>query len=264
MIIDFHTHIFPDGFADRAMSALSSNANVGYAAPATLNGLISAMDECGADRSVVLNVATKESQHEAVLRFAANTDSERVICFGSVLPGSLSALEYVWKISDEGLRGIKLHPALQRIYADDEKCFPVYDLARALNLTVVFHVGFDYSFPHELNASPGSIINIARNFPGLKIVAAHLGGLKMAEEVFETLAGKADIYLDTAYCADPWIGIDMMNKIIRRHGAEKVLFGSDYPWHLPSMGIALIRSLDLPEEEKDMILGGNAARLLGI
>ena len=64
MIIDFHTHIFPDGFADRAMTVLSKNAQVGYSAPATLNGLISTMDECGVDRSVVLNIVTKESQHE--------------------------------------------------------------------------------------------------------------------------------------------------------------------------------------------------------
>ena len=264
MIIDFHTHIFPDGFADRAMSVLSGNGNVGYAAPATLDGLVSAMDECGVDRSVVLNVVTKESQHENVLRFAKETDSERVIAFGSVLPSSVCALEYVWKISDEELKGIKFHPALQRIYADDEAYFPMYDLARALNLIAVFHVGFDYSFPDELNASPESMIKIAKNFPGLRIVAAHLGGLKMAREVLDAAAGQADIYMDTAYCADPWLDRGLMKEIIKKHGAERILFGSDYPWHLPSQEISLIRSLDISEEEKDLILGQNAARLLGI
>jgi predicted TIM-barrel fold metal-dependent hydrolase len=264
MIIDFHTHIFPDGLADRAMSVLSGNGNVGYAAPATLNGLISTMDECGVERSVVLNVVTKESQHENVLRFAKETNSDRVIAFGSVLPGSVYALEYVWKISDEGLKGIKFHPALQRKYADDEQYFPIYDLARALNLIVVFHVGFDYSFPGELNASPESMVKIARNFPGLRIVAAHLGGLKMAEDVLEAVAKKADIYMDTAYCADPWLDKGLLKEIIRKHGAERILFGSDYPWHLPSQEISLIRSLDISEDEKQMILGGNAERLLGM
>ena len=264
MIIDFHTHIFPDGFADRAMTVLSKNAQVGYSAPATLNGLISTMDECGVDRSVVLNIVTKESQHENVLRFARETDSERVISFGSVLPSSVYALEYVWKISDEELRGIKFHPALQRIYPDDEKYFPIYDLARALNLIVVFHVGFDPSFPGELNASPESMVKIARNFPGLRIVAAHLGGLKMAEDVLEAVAGQADIYMDTAYCAEPWLDKGLLKEIIRTHGSERILFGSDYPWHLPSQEISLIRSLDISEEEKEMILGENARRLLGI
>lgn len=264
MIIDFHTHIFPENFAERAMSVLSQKANVGHAAPATLQGLLSTMDECGVDRSVVLNIVTKESQHENVLRFAKEIDSERIISFGSVLPSSVYALEYVWKISDEELKGIKFHPALQRIYPDDEQYFPIYDLARALNLILTFHVGFDPSYPSELDATPESMIKIAKNFPGLRIVAAHLGGLKMAKEVLEVLAGQTDVFLDTAFCSDPWLDRGLFEEIIRKHGADKILFGSDYPWHLPSQEISLIRSLDISEEEKDMILGMNAIRLLGL
>ncbi len=86
----------------------------------------------------------------------------------------------------------------------------------------------------------------------------------MADEVLEAVAGQADIYMDTAYCAEPWLDRGMMKEIIRKHGADKILFGSDYPWHMPSQEISLIRSLDISEEEKEMILGGNAGRLLGI
>lgn len=264
MIIDFHTHVFPDKFASHAMKTLSEKADVPYFAPATVSGLTLIMDECGVDKSVALHVVTKETQHENVLRFAKKTDSDRIISFGSVLPSSVYALEYVWKIADEELKGMKLHPALQRICPDDEEYFPIYDLARALNLIVTFHVGFDYSYPDELQASPIAMVNIAKNFPGLKIVAAHLGGLKMARDVFDNLAGKSDIYMDTAYCSESWIDKGLFKEIIRRHGADKILFGSDYPWHLPSMGISLIRSLDISEEEKDMILGLNAAQLLGL
>ena len=143
-----------------------------------------------------------------------------------------------------------------------EKYFPVYDLARALNLIVVFHTGWDPSYPDELQASPESIVAVAENFPGLRIVAAHLGGLRMARDVLEKTAGKAEIYLDTAYCADPWRDRSLCRHIIRKHGASKILFGSDYPWHLPSKEIELIRSLDISEEEKSLILGENAASLL--
>ena len=108
------------------------------------------------------------------------------------------------------------------------------------------------------------MVKIARNFPGLRIVAAHLGGLKMAEDVLEAVAGQADIYMDTAYCAEPWLDKGLLKEIIRTHGSERILFGSDYPWHLPSQEISLIRSLDISEEEKEMILGENARRLLGI
>jgi len=264
MIIDFHTHVFPDKFADHAMNTLAENADITYAASATLQGLVEVMDRCGIDRAVALNIATKETQHENVLGFAKKINSERIISFGSVMPGSVYALEYVWKISDEGLKGIKLHPALQRIYPDDKEFFPIYDLARALNLIITFHVGFDPTYPDELMASPESMITIAKNFPGLKIVAAHMGGLKMARDVLDNVAGKADIYMDTAYCSEGWIDKNLFRDIIRRHGAERVLFGSDYPWHLPSWGIKLIRSLDIAEEEKNMILGENASRLLGL
>lgn len=74
----------------------------------------------------------------------------------------------------------------------------------------------------------------------------------------EKTAGKAEIYLDTAYCANPWLDRSLFRDIIRKHGASKILFGSDYPWHLPSKEIELIRSLDISEEEKSLILGENA------
>ena len=264
MIIDFHTHIFPDKMADAAMEKLASNASEKYYAPAKASALTEIMDRAGVDKSVVLNIATKESQHENILRFAKKTDSERLIAFGSVLPFSVSALEYVWKISDEELKGMKFHPTLQRCDADDKRIFPVYDLARALNLVVVFHSGWDPSYPDEMRTSPQMLIRILENFPGLKIVAAHLGGLHIAHEVYETLAGKADLYFDTAFTADPWLDREMFRSMIRRHGAERILFGSDYPWHLPQMELELIDSLGISDEEKKLILGENAARLLGL
>ena len=264
MIIDFHTHLFNDKMAAPVMELLSKRSNQPYFAPATRASLLEVMKKSGVDKSVVLNVATKENQHENLLRFARDYDSDKLISFGSVVPTSVYALEYVWKISDEGLRGIKFHPALQRFDADDPQVFPIYDLARALNLVVVFHAGWDPSFPDEIRAAPEMLVNIVKNFPGLRVVAAHLGGLKLARDVFENIAGRADLYFDTAFTADPWLDRGLFRDIIRRHGAERILFGSDFPWHLPSMEIDLIRSLDISEEEKRMILGENAERLIGI
>ena len=265
MIIDIHTHIFPDKFAEHAMNVLASGAHgLTFHQPVTAGGLLAAMDRCGVDKSVVCHTVTKESQHENVLRFAKETDGGRLISFGSVMPGSEYALEYLWKISDEGLKGIKLHPALQRVRPDEEKYFPLYDLARALNLVVLFHAGWDPSYPDELAAPPESMVTIARNFPGLKIVAAHMGGLHMAKDVLDNVAGKCDICFDTAFSADGEIDEGLFGEIIKKHGPERILMGSDFPWHLPSQEIAMIRALDISEEDKNLILGGNAARILGI
>lgn len=249
--------------AARAMEKLSANANVAADAPATLAALTESMDAAGVDKSVVLQVVTKETQHENALRFAKSIESERIVPFGSVLPTSVYALEYVWKISDEELKGMKLHPALQRFDLGDESYYPIFDLARACGLIVTIHMGWDPSYPDECNAPPGALVKIVKNFPGLKIVAAHLGGLRMARDVLETLAGKTELYMDTAYCDDPWLDAGLFRDIIRAHGAEKILLGSDYPWHLPSREISLIKSLEISEEEKKMILGENAKKLLG-
>lgn len=244
------------------MEKISASAGVESAAAATLSSLLDNMDGSAVDKSVVLQVVTKEAQQESALLYAKAIDSQKIVSFGSVLPTSERALEYIWKISDEGLKGMKLHPALQRFDLGDERYFPLFDLARACGLIVLIHMGFDPTYPGELNSPPQALVSIMKNFPGLKVVAAHLGGLRMAREVLDTLAGREEIYLDTAYCADPWLDRGLFKDIIRRHGADKVLFGSDFPWHLPRQELELIRSLDISVEEKRLILGENARRLL--
>ena len=246
------------------MEKLRAQCSVPSASEATLEDLEAAMKKSGVDRSVLLHIATKEHQHQHVLEFAKETDSEKFISFGSVVPGSETALEYIWKISDEELKGIKLHPPLQRVDADIESAMPMYDLIRALNLVVVFHAGWDATYRDEMRCSPQMLLHILKNFPGIKIVAAHMGGMCLQDEVMELLAGKADLYFDTAYAADSWIDKQTVEKLIRAHGADKVLLGSDFPWHLPSQEIELIDSLNISSEEKELILGGNAQRPLGI
>lgn len=262
MIIDFHTHIFPDGLAKHAMRTLEK-ARVGYACFPTKTELLKNMERNGVDASVVLHIATKESQHQDILNFASEINCGKLYSFGSVMPDSPTALEYVWKISDCGCKGLKFHPPLQRFKPEEERFFPIYDLARALNLIVVFHTGWDPTYRDELNCSPQSIIEIEKNFPGLKIVAAHMGGLKMSMQVLNCLAGH-DVYLDTAWTAEPWMDDRTMESIIARHGADKILFGSDYPWHDPKQEIRLINELSIPQSDKQLILGDNAQRLLNI
>lgn len=264
MIIDFHTHVFPDKLAHPAMLKLHEQSGIPYSSEAAVSDLRAAMTSAGVDRSVLLHIATKENQHKHVLEFAKETDKDPFISFGSVVPGSETALEYIWRISDEGLKGVKFHPALQRTDADLESAMPMYDLIRALNLIVVFHAGWDATYRDEERCSPRMLLHILKNFPGIKIVAAHMGGLHIHDEVIEQLAGKADLYFDTAYTADPWIDKPTMEKMIRMHGADKILFGSDFPWHLPLHELEFIESLDISAEEKELITGGNARRLLGI
>ena len=249
MIIDSHTHI-REGKGE-------------------VKNFLKAMDENHIDMAIVHPIVPGDddlgySDNAFVARLVREYP-DRLMGYACVVPTEPDAKDQLRKaIETYGLKGLKLHPPLQRIDVDDKRLFPVYDLARALNLVVIFHAGWDATYRDEMRASVEMTINVVNNFPGLKLVAAHMGGLRIARDVFDRLAGKYELYFDTAYAADPWLDKGMFRDIIRRHGAEHILLGSDYPWHLPSMEIDLIKSLDIGEEEKKMILGQNAARLLGL
>ena len=263
MIIDFHTHFFPEKLAGIAMAKLNATSSVPSNVCATKAAILKMMDECGIDKSVALHIATKEKQHNNVLNFAKECNSERIISFGSVVPTAPSALEYLQKIADAKLKGIKLHPPMQFFDADDEKAFPVYDLARALGLIIVFHAGWESGFDWS-HSTPQRFINIAKNFPGLKIVAAHMGGLKLYNEVYETVAGKYDIFFDTSFLDEKFISYEMFRKMVDRHGAENFLFGSDFPWHMQNHELEFVRKCKLDDRTMELILCKNALRLLNI
>ena len=136
---------------------------------------------------------------------------------------------------------------------------PMYDLIRALNLVVVFHAGWDATYRDEERCSPRMLLHILKNFPGIKIVAAHMGGLHIQNEVMEQLAGKADLYFDTAYTADPWMDKATMEKMIRCTARTR------YSSAATSRGICRCTSSSSSTasasapKRKELITGGNAA-----
>lgn len=253
MIIDFHTQFHPD----KAIESVGGTR-------AASEELSAVMDAAGADKSVVLQTVTDEAQHEDALLRAKGLDSRRIISFGSVMPTSVNALEYVWKISDEGLKGIGLYPDLQKFDLGDAKYFPIFDLARACFFIVTIDMSSAARHTGGVGANPRDLARIMTDFPGLKVVVSCLGDLQTARETLEILPGKDGIFVDTAYCADVQPDKGFFGEIIREYGAERVLFGSGYPWSAPSRELQIIRSLDITEKEKSLVLGGNAVRLLGL
>jgi predicted TIM-barrel fold metal-dependent hydrolase len=139
----------------------------------------------------------------------------------------------------------------------------IYDYAFGKGLIILQHAGYDPAFKPPFHSSPKAFANVVRAFPGCKMVLAHLGGQKMWDQVEEHLVG-LDVYLDTSmgtflYPTEQFV------RIVKNHGSDKILFGSDAPWSVALKEIDFIRSLnELTEDEKSAILGSNAARLLGI
>ncbi len=268
---DFHTHAFADSLAPRAMASLSGTAhssadkNVSGIQPCT-NGTVGGLKRLMAARNIsdvmILPIATKPTQQTAINNWAADITGGGIYCCGSVHPDAADALEELERISSLGLPGIKFHSEYQRFRPDEERMFPIYEKAAQLGLFVVFHGGWDPFGGEDILARPECFARIAEEIPELTIIAAHIGGMKLFDEAEETLAGKyPNIYLDTGMAAD-FISQGQLLRIIRKHGADKILFASDAPWDDPGKEIAMIERLPLTLEEKELIFFRNAERLL--
>lgn len=264
MIIDFHTHIFPDKIVHKALGVLSENS--GGLEPqydGTVDGLIKKMEEDGVDISVVMNIATNERQMKSVNDFACSVNNykQKIISFGSIYPSAPDALEELERIKGMGLKGVKFHPEYQNFYVDDEKMRPIYKRIGELGLITLFHSGGDLGFAPPYHCMPEHAMKTLTMFDS-PVVFAHWGGYMASEGVLENLCG-TEAYFDLSfgYGTVPRL---TAKKIIEKHGTDKLLFGSDGPWHSPRMEYRMLNSLGLNEEEKNAIYYKNALKLLDL
>lgn len=272
MLIDFHTHIFPDAIASAALSALVDGihriqgADYGAGKPlyfreGTRKALEDSMTAAGVDRSICLPIATKPSQTAHINDFAEKVRSERLLSFGTLHPADENWERVLHDLAERGFRGIKLHLQFQLFPIDGREVLRILKKAEELGLLVIFHAGEDIGLPPPVYASPLQIYHVLQEMEGSHLIAAHLGGWRQWEDVLKYLVG-TPIYLDTAYIRE-FIDPQLAGEIIRSHGAEKILFGSDSPWENPADTLAFLQSLDLPADALDLITHKNAERLLG-
>ncbi len=264
MVIDFHTHVFPDALAPRAIASLVEACGGAYPpqTDGTKNGLIDSMNENGIDISVVQPVITRQSQFNTLNNFARDLQNERIISFGGLFPHTDDYKRDIDYIVSLGLKGIKLHPEYQQFFINDEKMLKIYDYALDKGLILLFHAGFDPAFKPPFHTSPKLFAEIYKKLGGGVIVAAHLGGHDQWDEVETHLAGTG-VYLDTSM-GFKYFGKEQFERIVKKHGADKILFGSDSPWGNAGDDVRALKECDLTEDEKELILFKNAQRILEI
>lgn len=269
MIIDFHTHIFPEKIAKRSIDTLAAKGGISPYANGTVEGLISSMENAGVDISVVLPVLTSPSQFDSVLRFAEEVNTRyrnaerKIISFAGIHPECEDIEGKMRLIKSRGFLGVKIHPDYQMTYIDDEGYVKILKCAKENDLTVVTHAGFDFGFPNEpIKCTPDRVLKLVERVPYGKLVLAHLGGNDMADEVYEKLAG-LDLYFDTAYVMR-FIDKADFTKILEKHGEDKILFATDSPWSDPKGDIEIIKSFGLPKTTMKKIFEDNAKALLRI
>lgn len=264
MVIDFHTHAFPDKIAERAIKSLLAGCNGEYnpCSDGTVSGLVANMDKFGVDISVVQPVVTKPGQTETLNNWAKEITCDRLISFGGIHPATDDYKRDIDLVCELGLPGIKLHPEYQQFVVDAPEMLRIYDYALSKGLIILFHAGYDPAYPPPIHSSPRQFAEISKQMKGGIIVAAHLGGEGQWDDVEEYLAG-TDVYMDTSMGMN-YYSHEQFLRIVRKHGADKILFGSDAPWSRAGEEIEILNSLPLSREEKDLILYKNAKRILNI
>ena len=264
MIIDFHTHIFPDRIAAHAISSLEQSGGITAKTDGTLPGLFSSMDQAGVDMSVILPVATKPAQFMNIQSFAESINeqySDKVMSFGGIHPDSANYRKQMNIIADLGFKGVKIHPDYQGVMIDDIRYLRIIEYASELGLIIITHAGVDIGFPDLVRCTPERALRVLQEVKPDKLVLAHCGGWGLWEEVIDTLAGES-VYMDTAYSMGH-ISEELFVTLCRSHGVEKMLFGSDCPWGNPKRDLEAFLTMPLTAQEQELILHQNAERLLG-
>jgi len=263
MLIDFHTHAFPEKLARRAVGNLSqASGGMMPQTDGTLQSLKAQMALDGVDISVVQSIATNPRQQSKVNDNAIAMNAEEgIVAFGSVHPDAPDALEELERLREAGLKGVKFHPEYQGFYANEERMKPIYRKISELGLMVLYHAGQDIGFAPPYHCLPEHLLG-ALKWLDTPVVAAHWGGYGCCLEVLEKLCGE-NLWFDLS------LGYGIIPKpvaqaIVDKHGPEKLLFGSDMPWHRPRWELRLLESLDLSDADREKICSGNARKLLNL
>ena len=282
MIVDFHTHTFPDKIAAPTIQKLAAMAHTKPFSDGSAAELAGSMARAGVDCSVVLPVATAARQvphvNDASARLNQEWGGRGLISFGCIHPDCPDPRGELARIAALGLKGIKLHPAYQATRFDDIRYLRILDRAGELGLVVLTHAGIDIGIPAPTYCDPEMVLRALEQVGPVTLILAHMGGWRQWDQV-EALLPQSSVLLDTAFSygdLTPLEGhpfsedqLHMMEqeqfvRFVRKFGAQRLLFGTDSPWGDQSADVASIRALPLSPEERDAILGGNAQRLLGL
>lgn len=261
-IIDVHTHVFPDKIAMHAVENVSNYYGVEMDENGTVDGLFEGA--LGFDASfVICNAATKAEnvRHGNDFLFECATRfPTKVIPLGSVhqdMDEKSMRLELEY-IKSKGGKGLKLHPDFQHFKIEDPKMFPIYEAAVEFGLPILFHVGDKKT----VNSTPKAVRFIADKFPELEIIAAHMGGWVAWDEAEEYLVGSR-VYMDTSD-ALLVLSNERVVDMINRHGADKIMFGSDFPLMSTRKAYNAFEALSLSENQKEQIYHLTAEKLFKI
>lgn len=241
MIIDCHTHIWErDSEPGKDVESQVRQAVSGPLAGRNLRGLDPSLDQLLAaskpvDKSFVLAFKSRYLDIEIANKLVSQyvrQHPDRLIGFAGIDPtiGKAAIAEMRHARDELGLRGITLSPSAQNFHPADSRAMQVFAEAASLRLPVLIHQGVHFSMASKMEyARPYLLDEVAREFPTLKIVLAHLG-YPWVDECVVLLGKHPNVFADiSALLQRPWQAYQSLLAALDYGVIDKLLFGSDFP-----------------------------------
>lgn len=276
MIIDFHTHIFPDEVRASRDEYLERDVWFGtlYEDPkhklASAEDVVRSMEEAGVDRTVVFGFPWRDAKlcawHNDYLIDAVRRYPDKLIGFACVQPLDAKDAVELARCLDAGLMGLgELGPDGQKFDIEDKRILEASaEVLIHYDRPLLTHSSepMGHAYAGKGQTLPWKLLKLARNFPELKIVMAHWGGglpfFELMPEIGDSLK---NVYYDSAASAFLY-KFEVFPIVAKLIGAERILWGTDYPLLSQAKMLKKVRESGLSEDELGLVLGGNAARLL--
>ena len=277
MIIDFHCHVLPPQFRGRHRELAAQDATYAALFPdergriADADSLLRDMDTAGIDHAVIMGFGWTDQAMAMIVNdylvSAAKAHPDRISAFASVNPawGDATVLE-ARRCLDTGAVGIgELHADTQGFDISDPTVMgPVMELLRDAGLPITIHASepVGHLYPGKGQTTPDKLLQFASKFPNNRIVLAHLGGgLPFYAAMPEVAKALSNVWYDTAalpYLYHP----SAVAAAVVTAGADRILFGTDYPLLAHQRVLDYVKSADLPPACAEAILSRNPASLL--
>ena len=263
-----HFHPVPEGiFARDCMGLISSDPKAG-----TFDALKELMDQLGVEKAVTFAPFEWQEPHDGnAWLYEQIKNDDRFLGFITLNPQLPYAVYRLREYVKKGFVGAKIHPPAWYITVNDKKNYRFYETAQDLGVPVIFHTGVHGWYLK--NYRPLLLDDVAQDFPELNIIMAHIGGEAFYHEALAVLMNNPKTFGGLESTRESHRGIwwhispERVNNILTRLGPERLIYGTDWPWKTIDVikdDLEYIRSFDISDDEKSLILGGNLKRILRV
>ena len=270
--IDMHAHAFADGLAPRAIAALNARVPADLRTPydGRLSSLVFELKSHGFDKAMLCQIATKPAQFKPILEWSRavrdgvfGEDAAMMLSpLPSVHPEDPDVHAHIAQVGNEGFLGLKLHPYYQEFVIDSPKMLDYFRAVRDTGMFITVHTGRDSGFPPMDLCGPKRVLNVLEKVTGLRMLVTHFGGWLDWEEADKYLVGTdadLEISMTALQCDDA-----LFRRMIDKHPAEHLFFGSDWPWSNYDKVLPYLEGLGLSGERMRLLMGEAAGKFLDL